>query len=207
MNKKSQSRRRLYLRQHYFLLAIVLVLAVICLIQCITISNLKIKIAKNQNPAPIVSFDEYFPSITPNQTLIRLPYDDPTPTPKPTPLPMATIVPIPSLIDPEDEYTGPVLDPVIGTVEGPSGKETYYNLPMDYVVEIMRDLGYSEEDFPYWEREDGCKMFGPYIMCAADLSTRPKGTILMSSLGLCMVCDTGEFVNWNSRQIDIAVNW
>ena len=120
---------------------------------------------------------------------------------------MATLEPRMSLTDPEDSYTGPILDPVIGSVEGPSGKETYYNLPMDYVVEIMRDLEYSEEDFPYWVREDGCKMFGPYIMCAADLSTRPKGTVLMSSLGPCMVCDTGEFVNWNSRQIDIAVNW
>jgi hypothetical protein len=121
---------------------------------------------------------------------------------------MATPTPIPSLgDDPEDQYTGPVLNPTIGTVDGPSGKETYYNLPMEYVVELMRDLGYSLEDYPYWVREDGCKMFGPYIMCAANLEIRPKGTILKSSLGDCMVCDTGDFVNWNPTQIDIAVTW
>lgn len=117
----------------------------------------------------------------------------PTPTPEPTPTPYV--------------WDGPVLNAYIGTVEGPSGKETYYNLPMDYVVYLMRELGYSEDEYPYWVRDDGCKMFGDYIMCAAALDIRPKGTILESSLGTCMVCDTGEFVNWNHTQIDIAVNW
>ena len=118
--------------------------------------------------------------------------------------PEVTPTPIPSLGD-DERYD--VLTPELGTVMGPNGKETYYNLDMSGVVQIMRDLGYAEDLYSYWIREDGCKMFGPYIMCAADLSTRPKGTILISSLGLCMVCDTGEFVNWNPRQIDIAVNW
>ena len=121
---------------------------------------------------------------------------------------MATPTPKPSLgDDPEDEYAGPILNKEIGTVEGPSGKETYYNLPMEYVVQVMRDLGYSLEEYPYWVREDGCKMFGPYIMCAADLVIRPRGTILHSSLGDCIVCDTGEFIYSNPTQIDIAVNW
>lgn len=117
----------------------------------------------------------------------------PTPTPEPTPTPFV--------------WDGPVLNAYNGTVEGPSGKETYYNLPMDYVVYLMRNLGYSEEEYPYWVRDDGCKMFGDYIMCAAALDIRPKGTILESSLGTCMVCDTGEFIYWNHTQIDIAVNW
>lgn len=105
------------------------------------------------------------------------------------------------------KWDGPVLNAQVGAVEGPSGKETYYNLPMDYVVEIMRDKGYSEEEYPYWIREDGCKMLGDYIMCAAALDIRPKGTILESSLGTCIVCDTGEFIYSNHTQIDIAVNW
>lgn len=117
----------------------------------------------------------------------------PSPTPEPTPTPYV--------------WDGPVLNAYIGTVEGPSGKETYYNLPMDYVVYLMRELGYSEEEYPYWVRDDGCKMFGDYIMCAAALDIRPKGTILESSLGTCMVCDTGEFIYTNHTQIDIAVNW
>lgn len=94
-----------------------------------------------------------------------------------------------------------------GVFNGPSGKETYYNLPMGLVVQYMRDLGYSEEEYPYWEREDGCKMFGDYIMVAADLSIRPKGTILDCSLGQAIVCDTGGFAETNHEQLDIAVTW
>ena len=107
----------------------------------------------------------------------------------------------------EPIWDGPILSSFLGAIEGPSGKETYYNLPMDGVIYYMRELGYNEDEYPYWIRNDGCKMFGPYIMCAAALDIRPKGTILESSLGTCIVCDTGEFVNWNHTQIDIAVNW
>lgn len=95
----------------------------------------------------------------------------------------------------------------LGVFRGPSGKETWYNLPMGGVIEIMRNLGYSEQDYPYWVREDGCKMFGDYIMVAASLDIRPKGTILQTSLGLAMVCDTGEFAKTDQTQIDIATNW
>lgn len=94
-----------------------------------------------------------------------------------------------------------------GVYYGPSGRETYYNLPMDGVVAIMRDLGYSEEEYPYWVREDGAKMFGDYIMVAANLETRPKGTILDCSLGKAIVCDTGTFVKTYPGQLDIAVDW
>lgn len=120
---------------------------------------------------------------------------DATPEPTPTPPPHAvhTVV----LFNSPDPTSTPkpILTRENGSVEGPSGKETYYNLPMDGVVGIMRDLGYNEEEYPYWERADGCKMLGEYIMCAANLDIRPRGTILESSLGTCIVCDTGEFVN------------
>jgi len=78
---------------------------------------------------------------------------------------------------------------------------------MNGVVNIMRNMGYSEEEYPYWIREDGAKMLGQYIMVAADLSTRPRGTILETSLGTAMVCDTGTFIYENQQQVDIAVNW
>lgn len=94
-----------------------------------------------------------------------------------------------------------------GTIQGPSGKETYYNLPMDGVVKIMRDMGYSEEEYPYWVREDGVKMFGPYVMAAASLDIRPKGTILECSKGTAMVVDTGDFAETNQMQLDIATDW
>ena len=94
-----------------------------------------------------------------------------------------------------------------GTVLGPSGKETYYNLNMNGVVKIMRRAGFSEEEYPYWVREDGVKMLGPYIMCAADLNLRPRGSLVESSLGTCIVADTGDFIYANPTQIDIAVTW
>jgi len=113
------------------------------------------------------------------------------------------------IINDEDESVEPKkhLTATGGVFYGPSGKETYYNLKMNRVVQIMRDLGYSEEEYPYWVREDGCKMLGDYIMIAAELSSRPKGTILETSLGLGIVCDTGDFAKTNSKQIDIATNW
>lgn len=87
-------------------------------------------------------------------------------------------------------------------------KETYYNLDMSYVVELMRYEGYSEEDYPYSvSDENGCKMLGNYIMIAANLDRYPKGTIVETSLGMGIVCDTGEFAVSNPNQFDIAVTW
>lgn len=119
-----------------------------------------------------------------------------------------------TIIDPDmdeseivlEEYVwdGEVINSYNGTVAGPNGKETYYNLNMSGVVKIMENLGY---DYEYWVREDGAKMYGPFIMVAADLSLRPRGSIIKTSLGWAMVCDTGDFINWNPTQLDIAVSW
>ena len=94
-----------------------------------------------------------------------------------------------------------------GVFNGPSGRETFYNLKMGLVVEYMRDLGYSEEDYPYWVRDDGAKMLGNYVMVAANWKIRPKGTIIETSLGTAIVCDTGTFVNDYPEGVDIAVDW
>lgn len=92
-----------------------------------------------------------------------------------------------------------------GVCYGPSGKETYYNLNMNGVVKIMRDMGNNDE---YWVREDGCKMLGDYIMVAADLNTYPRGSIVQTSLGEGIVCDTGSFTsNGSGVSLDIATNW
>lgn len=101
-------------------------------------------------------------------------------------------------------WTGPVLTKSAGTVQGPSGKETYYNLNMSGVVSIMRSMGNTDA---YWVREDGVKMLGNYIMCAANLSVHPRGSLVESSLGTCIVCDTGSFASSNPNQLDIAVAW
>jgi 3D (Asp-Asp-Asp) domain-containing protein len=71
----------------------------------------------------------------------------------------------------------------------------------------MYNLGYPEEEYPYWIREDGVKMFGDYIIVAANLELRPRGTIIECSLGTAIVCDTGGFAKKNKTQLDIAVNW
>lgn len=101
-------------------------------------------------------------------------------------------------------WNGSVLSRSNGSVHGPSGKETYYNLNMSGVVSIMRRMGNMDE---YWVRDDGCKMLGDYIMCAANLRVHPRGSLVESSLGTCIVCDTGGFASSNSHQLDIAVTW
>ena len=94
-----------------------------------------------------------------------------------------------------------------GIYYGPSGLETYYNLPMEGVVNTMRNMGFSADEYPYWVRDDGCKMLGNYIMVAADLSLRPRGSIVPTSLGAGIVCDTGGFIYNNPTQLDIATAW
>ena len=113
------------------------------------------------------------------------------------------------------EFDGKKLNSYDGYVEyGPSGAyETYYDadvicdVGMDNCVKYMRDLGYSEEEYPYYIREDGVRMFGNYVMVAADTNILPKGTMIDTSLGMGMVCDHCESSETNHRQIDIAVNW
>ena len=105
---------------------------------------------------------------------------------------------------PASTWTGAVLTKSAGVVYGPSGKETYYNLDMSGVINIMRNLGYTGE---YWVRSDGAKMLGDYIMCAANLSVHPRGSLVESSMGTCIVCDTGGFAYSNPNQLDIATTW
>ena len=84
-------------------------------------------------------------------------------------------------------------------------KETYYNLKMSGVIRLMEDLGYYSD---YWVRADGVKMYGDYIMCAADTNRLPKGTIIETSLGTAMVCDhCGSAESYSGIWLDIAVTW
>ena len=101
-------------------------------------------------------------------------------------------------------WNGSVLTASAGVNYGPSGKETYYNLNMSGVVSIMRSMGNNDE---YWVRSDGAKMLGNYVMVAANLSVHPRGSLVETSLGTGIVCDTGGFAASNSNQIDIATNW
>lgn len=109
----------------------------------------------------------------------------------------------------EPLWDGTKLAPGIGTVYGPTGKETYYNQDMSTLVSWARDAGFDEANWPYWIRDDGCKMLGDYIMCAANLDHFPRYSLVESSLGWCIVVDTGDFIYWPEgwNWLDIAVTW
>ena len=93
-------------------------------------------------------------------------------------------------------------------MHGPAGgQETYYNLPMEGVINWAYDRGFDPEEYPYWIREDGVKMFGPYVIVAANLSVHPRDSIVECSRGTAIVLDTGSFAKNNPTQLDVATNW
>lgn len=51
------------------------------------------------------------------------------------------------------------------------------------------------------------KNAGDYIMVAADLNKHPRGSIVETSLGQGIVCDTGSFTYTSDTQLDIATSW
>ena len=102
---------------------------------------------------------------------------------------------------PPTTWTGSKLTRAGGVNQGPTGKETYYNLNMSGVVSIMRNMGNNDA---YWVREDGVKMLGDYVMVAADLQEHPRGSVVESSLGQAIVVDTGYL---EKDQLDVAVAW
>lgn len=75
-------------------------------------------------------------------------------------------------------------------------KETYYNLNMAGVVSNAHAMGI---DGDYWVRGDGVKMYGGYVIVAAQMA---KGTIIQTSLGTGIILDYCQ-----AGTIDIAVNW
>lgn len=59
----------------------------------------------------------------------------------------------------------------------------------------------------YWVREDGAKMFGEYVIVAANQKLHPYGSVIRTSLGEGIVLDTGAFVAYSPYQVDIATDW
>lgn len=108
------------------------------------------------------------------------------------------------LIETTPVYNGSILTASSGVNYYGSQRETYYNLDMSGCIDIMRSMGNTDE---YWVREDGCKMLGNYIMCAANLDVYPRGSLVETSLGTAIVVDTGGFADSDPYQIDIAVTW
>ena len=88
----------------------------------------------------------------------------------------------------------------LGRIEFQGHDETWYNLPMQKVVSNAMSNGIVLD---YWERADGCKMYGHYIICAG----AKYGEIVETSRGTGIVLDTGEFIKEHPADIDIAVTW
>ena len=103
-------------------------------------------------------------------------------------------------------WNGRKLTKQLGVVQGPSGKETYYNLNVNQVVENSHRDGIEGD---YWVRDDGVKMMGDYILAACDVTGRVRNRydLVETSLGTAICADTGTFAEANPSQIDIAVNW
>lgn len=101
-------------------------------------------------------------------------------------------------------YDGSVLTASSGVNYYGSQRETYYNLDMSGCIDIMHSMGNTDE---YWVRDDGVKMLGSYVMCAANLNVYPRGSLVETSLGTAIVVDTGGFADSDPYQIDIAVTW
>ena len=94
---------------------------------------------------------------------------------------VTTTTTVPTTTTTKNSWTGDVLSKSKGVVNGPSGRETYYNLNMTSVINSMRRAGYSEAEYPYWVREDGVKMLGNYVMVAA-----PSELSIIDPLGLIL---------------------
>ena len=91
---------------------------------------------------------------------------------------------------------GGVLTPSSGINWFNGRKETYYNLDMSGVVANAKNMGIEGD---YWVRGDGVKMYGNYVIVAAQMD---KGTIIETSLG------TGIVLDWcQAGTIDLATTW
>ena len=90
-----------------------------------------------------------------------------------------------------------------GVYNGPSGRETYYNLNMNGIVSRAHDRGIEGD---YWVRDDGVKMLGDYAMVATNwnYAGHEYGAIIDTSLGQGIVVDTGYMAG---DGVDIAVSW
>lgn len=89
---------------------------------------------------------------------------------------------------------------------GPSGTEDYYNCYMDNVIRIMRSE-YPEDEYPYWIRQDGCKMLGDYIICSADHELYERGDVIDTSLGKAIIVEFNGVSNSNTADVWIATAW
>ena len=94
-----------------------------------------------------------------------------------------------------------VLTARAGRIQYGNHIETWYDRPMGRVVARAQSMGIPCE---YWVRKDGVKMFGHWVIVAADPSVT-RYTIVETSLGQGIVLDTHTAGDPNLY--DIATDW
>lgn len=94
-----------------------------------------------------------------------------------------------------------VLTAGLGKIRYQGHTETWYNLPMQNVVQRAQNMGIPCE---YWVRDDGVKCFGPWVIVAAHPS-KIRYTFVQTSLGDGIILDTHEMPD--TELIDIATEW
>lgn len=95
-----------------------------------------------------------------------------------------------------------VLTAGLGKIRYQGHTETWYNLPMQNVVQRAQNMGIPCE---YWVREeDGCKMFGPWVIVASHPSVT-RYTFVETSRGTGIILDRHTVDD--PDLYDLAVNW
>ena len=94
-----------------------------------------------------------------------------------------------------------VLTASLGKVTYNGHTETWYDLNMSKVVQRAQNMGIPCD---YWVRDDGVKMFGPWVICAGHPS-KIRYTFVQTSLGDGIILDTHEMDD--TELIDIATTW
>jgi len=94
-----------------------------------------------------------------------------------------------------------ILTAGLGRITYGNHVETWYDLPMNKVIQRSQDAGIPCE---YWIDERGVKMFGQWVIVAAHPS-KTRYTFVDTSLGQGIILDTHEM---NDTELyDIATTW
>ena len=83
-------------------------------------------------------------------------------------------------------------------------RETWYNMDVSNICDMAEANGIPGY---YWIRDDGCRMWGDYIIVACNRAVHPYGTLVETSLGTGISLDTGGFAETWPYGVDIAVTW
>ena len=97
--------------------------------------------------------------------------------------------------------TALILTATLGRITYNGHIETWYDLPMENVIQRSQDAGIPCD---YWVRDDGVKMFGQWVIVAAHPS-KIRYSMVDTSLGEGIILDTHE--TDDTELIDIATTW